>query len=550
MPGRKVRKPAAAKEDGLFPEVLDLLDSGLLLVDLSQETPTIRRVNRQLSVVLEQEMDDLVGRPESEFWNRIVPRTENPQALRQDWNRIGEDPARSRSDYLYLLRPAPRHVERTLRPIRSPGFHGRLWLFRDASREFDLREEYQLGKYRLSSLRRLSAFLRDAPLSKDSFREICRLTSQGLDVPLVLFVTLGPDGIHEMEQSHPPRVPDVVLDEKALFDWLTRSVVTAEDSTGVSLDFDRPEDASRPGLRDTGYEQWLAMSIHCSLGNQGAILAARSDHSPEWNREERRYLRVLGDLVSCWWARELFRVRLMEERVRTEQASRARSEFIALISHELRTPLNPLVGFTQLLQDLSTELPEETRDMVHRIAQGATRLQSLVEDLLTLTRLDARLDGWQRYHCDVSGILADAVSYGRKEGGGGRVTVEVERDDELGVIEADGAAVRRAVRALLSNAVRYTPEGGVVRLSARIFGGMLTIRVTDQGPGVPDAQKARIFEPFVQGEPVLTRRHGGAGIGLTLVKRVADSHRGRVWLEDGPSGGSSFVLALPVHPGA
>jgi signal transduction histidine kinase len=398
----------------------------------------------------------------------------------------------------------------------------------------------------LTSLRKMQDFLRDAPVSRESFAEICRRTRLVLDGSLVFFVEFVPEGIVALDLHSIRGGLASSWDRQGLFSWLVSAVVTRQDSEGrVVSGTELPESLKRfLGLDGIGV--WMAVSVPCSLERQGVLFVGRAaDSALAWNQDETTLLRVMGDLVAMWWSRDRLRTKLMEERCKGEQNHRARSDFVALLSHELRTPLSPLVGFTQILEQSSENLSDDSRDMIRRIYDGALRLQELVEDLLTLTRLDGRLNPGERYSCEISAVLADVVSYARRQAVTRGIQIRAEVPDASGIIEADGAALRRSLRALVSNAVRHSPEHGTVTISAECRDHELIVRVGDEGPGVPDPRKERIFDAFVQGEPVLTRKHGGAGVGLTLVRLLAESHYGRTWVTDHPSGGAVFHLVLP-----
>ena len=236
---------------------------------------------------------------------------------------------------------------------------------------------------------------------------------------------------------------------------------------------------------------------------------------------------------------------LQAAREEAELSAAARSDFIALISHELRTPLNPLVGFTQLLED-SCSCGDDTRvDMIRRVRESSTRLLELVEDLLTLTRLDGRLDSWRKYPVEIASLVEVARGMLEQLVVGRSLEISTEFDGEAGFVQVDGAALRRALKALLSNAVRFTPDGGAVTHRVTAHPDVITFEVVDTGSGIPDDRIGELFTPFVQEEPLLTRKHGGAGLGLTLVSRIADAHSGSVAVVNNDDMGATFTLTLP-----
>jgi signal transduction histidine kinase len=299
-----------------------------------------------------------------------------------------------------------------------------------------------------------------------------------------------------------------------------------------------------------GVSNWLLVPLTMDGRRYGAFLAENDARSREWRKEDLATAQYAATIAALWVRKELLLRDLADARADAQSASRARGDFIALLSHELKTPLHPLLGFTQLLEECCREMPGEARDMIKRISGGARRLKDLMDDLLTLTRLDSRLDGWRRYPCDPRGIVQDSCGWAQTAAGEKGMTIRFELSGEVAVCEADGDALRRAINAMLSNAVRFGPADSEIRVVLSGQPDGFLVQVIDHGPGVPEEQKRRIFEPFVQGEPVLTRRYGGAGIGLTLVRRVAESHHGQSWVEDAPGGGSVFSLKIPREPAA
>jgi signal transduction histidine kinase len=542
--GHKWRGRAAG--NALLGPAYDAMGHGVLLVIPLRGKNRIRVANRALAQLLDIDAEALVGKPDEEFWDGFAARVSNPHAFRDDLARILANPLETRTDILHLQSPRPLTVERSTSPLfDSQGTYlGRLWTFRNASREFRLKDELQKRRKTEFCFRSLSSYLFEAGLSADSLTEICRIACTGMDVASVVYAPLGTSEFN-LAQFGVSRRYEVGPRAGAYRAFLSKVLRKVDLSSTTVLN---TEDVAVPGrelFADRQIVRLLIVPIGYGDAIFGGVVLEEAEEERLWTREDFRCVESLARAMGLWIHKEQGEQKLLRAREAVEAASRARTDFIALLSHELRTPLNPLLGFTQLLEEQREMMPEEARDMVSRIADGAMRLRELVEDLLTLTRLDSRLDGWRRYHCDPRGIVEDSCTWARRLAREKGVEVELEMDADLGAVEADGAALRRALNAMLSNAVRFSPENGRVTVRAIATGDLLRVEISDQGPGVADDVKARIFEPFVQGEPVLTRRHGGAGIGLTLVRKVADSHEGRAWVEDGAEGGSVFLLELP-----
>ncbi|MGH2693107.1 MAG: PAS domain S-box protein [Actinomycetota bacterium] len=228
-----------------------------------------------------------------------------------------------------------------------------------------------------------------------------------------------------------------------------------------------------------------------------------------------------------------------------EAAERLRSvdvmknAFLSAVSHELRTPLSAVLGFATTLQQTDLELDEEDRKtMLDRLAANAHKLHQLLVDLLDLDRTARGVLEPQRSSLDLAELVLRVTE--EAELGGHPVTVEAEPV----LIEVDGPKVERIVENLVTNAAKYTPEGTPVRVRVRKQDDGVLIVVEDEGPGIPEALKEAVFEPFERG-PDAPRRAAGTGIGLSLVARFAELHGGRAWVENRPSGGSSFRVFLP-----
>lgn len=217
---------------------------------------------------------------------------------------------------------------------------------------------------------------------------------------------------------------------------------------------------------------------------------------------------------------------------RIEALVRSHQSLLANASHELRSPLARMKMAVSLIEDA----PAQARDKLKReIDTNIAELDALVEEVLLASRLDALRDLEQRERVDVLGLAAEEAA---------RVDAALEptQDGEPIAVVGDERLLRRALRNLLENAKRY--GGDEVTLDARHEGGRVLLRVCDRGPGVPAEQRERIFEPFYR-LPGHAERSGGVGLGLSLVKQIAERHGGRVRCEPRDGGGSCFVLALP-----
>jgi PAS domain S-box-containing protein len=223
------------------------------------------------------------------------------------------------------------------------------------------------------------------------------------------------------------------------------------------------------------------------------------------------------------------------------QLDAMKNTFLEAVSHDLRTPLTSILGSALTLEQSQLSLPpEDALDLVHRIAANARKLERLLGDLLDLDRLQRGIVTPQRRATDIAELVA-------------RVVAEVENPEERTIdvevprlnVPIDGPKVERIVENLIANALRHTPTGAHIRVWAKPERGGVTLAVDDAGPGVPEAARESIFEPFEQSAGPDTEHSPGVGIGLSLVRRFAELHGGRAWVEPREGGGSSFRVFLP-----
>jgi two-component system OmpR family sensor kinase len=226
---------------------------------------------------------------------------------------------------------------------------------------------------------------------------------------------------------------------------------------------------------------------------------------------------------------------------RTASEDRLR-QFIADASHELRTPLASIRGYAELFRMGAAREPEDVAKAMRRIEDEAARMGVLVEDLLTLARLDEIADA---PHADVvvGALVADAVDDARATAPDRTISSEI--DGETTVL-GDAHQLRQVLANLLRNALVHTPAGTPIEVIARRDGDDVCLEVRDHGPGLPTDDSDEIFERFWRSEGGRERGRGGAGLGLAIVAGIVDAHRGTVKAHNAPGGGASFVVRLPA----
>jgi PAS domain S-box-containing protein len=218
-----------------------------------------------------------------------------------------------------------------------------------------------------------------------------------------------------------------------------------------------------------------------------------------------------------------------------------KNTFLEAVSHDLRTPLTSILGSALTLEQTQLELPrDESLDLVRRVAANARKLERLLSDLLDLDRLQRGIVSPQRRPTEMGALVDRAVSEVEDPG-----DHELELDVEPGTVSVDAAKVERIVENLLSNAIRHTPPGTPIWITAHEQDGGMMLVVEDAGPGVPSDLREAVFEPFRQAPGSSSEHSPGVGVGLSLVRRFAELHGGRAWLEERGGGGASFHVFLP-----
>jgi PAS domain S-box-containing protein len=238
-------------------------------------------------------------------------------------------------------------------------------------------------------------------------------------------------------------------------------------------------------------------------------------------------------------------VTLLEDITHLREIDRLKSEFIATASHELRTPLTSVqMGIHLLLEDAAGALTEAQRDILSTCREDCERLEKLMRDLLDLTRIEAGENPPHLLSMSATTLLREAAEALRPqvESTGLRFTVDVPLT--LPSVLADRLQIERVIANLVTNAVRHTPRGGEIHVTAAQRDGYVTFAVADTGSGIPPEYLPRIFDKFVQ---VPNAPSGGAGLGLAISKHLIEAHGGQISVRSELGRGTTFTFTLPVH---
>lgn len=239
-------------------------------------------------------------------------------------------------------------------------------------------------------------------------------------------------------------------------------------------------------------------------------------------------------------------VAVLRDVTELRRLERVRSDFVANVSHELRTPLTSIKGFLETLLEGASEDPELSRRFLQIAHDETERLAGLVGGLLDLTRLESD-QTLQPHPVDLGAVVQRAVSLFEARAAAKGLQLETRVSDTLSPVAGDFDLLTQLLVNLLDNAVKYTPASGRVLVSVEPGDGVIDLSVTDTGPGIPEKHQPRVFERFYRVDAGRARDSGGSGLGLSIVKHIAERHGGSVRLQSTPGQGATFTVSLPVE---
>jgi PAS domain S-box-containing protein len=262
----------------------------------------------------------------------------------------------------------------------------------------------------------------------------------------------------------------------------------------------------------------------------GVKVSLADNYSPQHDREG-NIVRVIANV------RDVSRLRDAEEMKNT---------LLSVISHELKTPVSIIKGYAGTLGRQDADWDKETlTDGLAVIEEEADKLNELINNLLDASRLQAGGLKLQFAYLDLPSMAEKAVQKLRLQTQ--RHSFSLDFPPDLPPLQGDYERIREVLSNLLGNAIKYSPDGGLIRVGGRVRDNEVVISVSDEGVGIPVSEQERIFERFSRVDSSLTRQTPGAGLGLFLVKSVIEAHGGRVWVESQPGRGATFYFTLPTN---
>jgi two-component system phosphate regulon sensor histidine kinase PhoR len=313
----------------------------------------------------------------------------------------------------------------------------------------------------------------------------------------------------------------------------------------------KPRDVSdlltRNHVERTGARSTVLVPIGSGDELLGVLVILQTERIRFWEAP----LLELAESVAADLGRALVNARSFghqEELVeRLQELDRVKSDFLATVSHELRTPLTSIAGYVELIRDEDAgPVTPQMDSMLDVVDRNAARLKALIEDLLTLSRIEADSFKLATAPMDVEVVVSGALRTIAPDAASAGVEVEVLPGPDTLHLVGDAGQLERAVLNVLSNAVKFTPAGGRVTVSTAETGGLATIMVRDTGIGIPQAEQPRLFSRFFRASNATAAAIQGTGLGLTIVRGIAEHHGGTLEIDSVEGVGTTVTLTLPL----
>jgi PAS domain S-box-containing protein len=361
----------------------------------------------------------------------------------------------------------------------------------------------------------------------------------------------APDAIIEVDREG--RILLLNLVTEKLFGY------SREELLGRSVEMLVP-DALRGGHAQHRADYWahpitrpmgIGLALH-GRRKDGSSIPVEISLSPVKSEDGFRVTAVIRDISERRQTEERLRqmqeayTRELESRNReVERANQLKSEFLASMSHELRTPLHTIIGFAELLgEELEGPLNDKQKRFINHIHTDSIHLLALINDILDISKIESGRLGLRRETFDIGGTLEEALSSVRPQAAAKSIAIETSLSLPA-TIFADRLRVKQVLFNLLSNALKFTPNGGKILINAALRDSVIEISVSDTGIGIAKEQHEAVFDKFYQVGSTTKGVREGTGLGLAITKALVEEHGGGIWLESEPGKGSRFTFTIP-----
>lgn len=275
-------------------------------------------------------------------------------------------------------------------------------------------------------------------------------------------------------------------------------------------------------------------------GEISGLITLETQHNVEINREDIAFVERLADRAAV----AIKNAKLYEA---VQAANKAKSDFISLVAHELRVPMTSIKGYTDLMNaGLAGPLSDQQKQFLEVIRRNLTRMSSLISDLSDINHIESGRMKFDLKSFDLREVVADVADSLRERISNREQTLHIEIEDELPLVFADASRITQVISNLMSNANKYTPEGGEIVVRAWPNGRSAYVSIEDNGLGISEEDQQKLFTQFFRAEDKAVREQPGWGLGLSIVRRMVEAQDGEITFESKLGAGSTFTFTLPL----
>jgi PAS domain S-box-containing protein len=419
-------------------------------------------------------------------------------------------------------------------------------------------DEQRRAENRLEVLVRVSELIRTLHDPNELLYAVAQTVGTHLNVRRCLFNEIDVERDVEIVHRDYSENADSVAGEHRISDYSSATTVEMErGNTVVNVDSKvDPRTAAdyERSYEPTGERAYVAVPL-MREGRWVASLWASDDRPRQWTKEEVALLQTVAERT--WTAIEKLRAEAERERLlqseqeardAAEKANQLKDEFLATLSHELRNPLNVILGYSELfLRMPQIEQSPRLIQMAEALRRNAQSQSQLINDLLDLSRLQRGKISLNQETVSLAAIIDNAVETVRGDAASKGIDIRLDVRDPLLLVAGDRLRLQQIAWNVLNNAVKFTPSGGSILISLKSQSDNAILVIQDTGQGIDPVFLPHVFEMFRQADSSNSRRHGGLGIGLALVRQLVQLHGGTINAEsDGPNKGARFTVRLPL----
>ncbi|PID86951.1 MAG: hypothetical protein CSB13_01810 [Chloroflexi bacterium] len=286
----------------------------------------------------------------------------------------------------------------------------------------------------------------------------------------------------------------------------------------------------------------LGVPMHAVGHKPIGVLEALNKQNGRFSREDAKTLVILADIAGVAIERARMAEELQQAYQELNELDQLKTDFIAVASHELRTPLSIILGYVSFLRE---EASDNTASQLDSVMDAAVHLRDLIQAMLNLRYVDAGETKLDLKVIDLVDCCQEIAANFHETAVAKQQTIHLQLPQSPTHAQIDKNALEVSINNLMNNAIRFTPEHGEIIINLSTQGHEVWLSISDNGIGIPEDKRERIFNRFYQLESTMVREHGGLGIGLSIAKDLVEMQNGRIWAESVEGKGSTFTIALP-----